>query len=91
MQVKMIPKDELKEMHTGSLMSRRKSLLQCEESLELSDKPANYTAPINIIEFKNSPMWKQAYTELKQELDTRENWPSKKERKEKRQALAKNR
>jgi len=78
---------ELAAMHTGSLMSRRKALLKCEESIELSGQVApESTGPI---EFKNTPEWKRAYNELKQVLALRENVPNKQERKAIRQAAAK--
>lgn len=76
---------ELEGMHTGSLMSRRKFLLQCEESGEVK------VSESDAIEFKNTPEWKQAYKELKTVLATRENVPSKKERKEMRKSKAKSR
>ena len=77
---------ELEAMHTGSLMSRRKALLKCEESFELSDQiePSNS----DTIEFKNTTEWQQAYQDLKSVLDTRENLPNKQERKAMRQAKA---
>lgn len=77
---------ELEAMHTGSLMSRRKALLKCEESVELSDQiePSN----TDKIEFKNTTEWQQAYQDLKSVLDTRENLPNKQERKAMRQAKA---
>ena len=79
--------EELKAMHTGSLMSRRKALFKCDESLEYSDKTVN--SNYGLIEFKDSPEWKRAYKDLKQVLSTRENLPNKKERKAIRQATAK--
>ena len=36
--VKIIPKEKLMKTHTGTLMARRKQLLQCEESFTLSDR-----------------------------------------------------
>lgn len=83
----VISKTELEEMHTGTLMSRRNALLKCEESFELSDQ--YQTAKNNGIEFKNAPQWKKAYQDLKSVLSTRENIPSKQERKALRQAKAK--
>jgi len=35
--VEILSVEELEKMHTGTLMSRRESLLKCDESLELSD------------------------------------------------------
>ena len=78
--------EELKNMHTGTLMSRRKALLKCEEAFEVSDSYnyENKSIPNNtgFIEFKDSPEWEKAYKELKSVLSTRENIPNKKERKE---------
>ncbi len=83
----VISKTDLEEMHTGTLMSRRNALLKCEESFELSDQ--YQTVKHNGIEFKNTPHWKKAYQDLKSVLSTRENIPSKQERKALRQAKAK--
>lgn len=79
--------EELESMHTGSLISRRKALLMCDESFEYSDElePPKH----ELIQFKDSDEWKKAYSELKAVLSTRENIPSKKERKELRQNKAK--
>lgn len=78
--------EELNVMHTGSLMKRRAALLKCEESFEQSDRNG-YEAKSNIkntgiIEYKDTPEWQQAYTELKSILNNRENLPNKQERKE---------
>ena len=74
-------------MHTGSLMSRRKALLKCEESLELS---GHYdSSKHNNIEFKNTIQWQQAYSDVKEVLSTRENILNKQERKALRQEKAK--
>ncbi len=83
----VISRADLEDMHTGTLMSRRNALLKCEESFELSDQ--YQAAKHNGIEFKNTPQWKQAYQDLKAVLSTRENIPSKQERKALRQAKAK--
>ena len=86
--------EELNEMHTGSLMSRRAKLLKCEESFEKSDRNGYETKPnaseTGFIEFKNTPEWLKAYNDLKGVLQTRENIPSKQERKEIRREKAKN-
>ena len=76
---------EIEAMHTGSLMSRRKALLKCEESFELSDQIQRSNS--DKIEFKNTTEWQQAYKDLKSVLDTRENLSNKKERKAMRQAI----
>ena len=77
---------ELEAMHTGSLMSRRKSLLKCDESFELSDQTVRSGS--GLIEFKNTPEWKQAYQQLKEVLAKREHVPNKQERKKLRQLKA---
>ena len=85
--------NELREMHTGSLMSRRAALLKCEESFEESDRSGYEMKPstsvTGMIEYKNTPEWKNAYNELKSVLSNRENIPNKQERKEIRKAKAK--
>ena len=78
--------EELNAMHTGTLMNRRAALLKCEETFEQSDLNG-YVTKLNaentgIIEYKDTPEWKQAYKELKSVLNTRENLPNKKERKQ---------
>ena len=83
--IKIIDLLELEAMHTGSLMSRRRALLSCEFSYELSDKGAEHRAEAGYIKFKQDEDWKQAYSELKSVLDEREHWPSKSERTEQRQ------
>jgi hypothetical protein len=86
--VKMVSKDKLAEMHTGTLMARRDALLKCEESLGLSDRDENHSVAVGTIEFKDTDEWKLSYRQLKEELSTRENLPSKGERKEDRKLNA---
>ena len=76
--IKTIDVATLKQMHTGSLISRRKALLACEESIELSDHPSDYQVVAGYIEFKQSEVWQQAYQELKSELAQREHWNKRK-------------
>lgn len=80
--VKIIPAAELETMHTGSLMSRRKALLACEESFRLSDRygyePEPDPAQTGQIEFKDTEVWQKAYRELKIELAGREHYQGKK-------------
>lgn len=86
--VKTLSVAELEAMHTGSLMSRRKALLKCEES-----SPAgrvSHGAQAEFIEYKDTPAWQRAYRELKAVLATREHVPNKQERKAMRQARAQN-
>lgn len=79
---------ELEALHTGSLMSRRKALLQCEETLNHSDQMKHEPSK-SMIEFKDTPQWQTAYADVKIVLATRENVPNKQERKAMRQAKAK--
>ena len=80
-------------MHTGTLMNRRAALLKCEESFESSDRNGYEAKPsasiTGVIEFKDSPEWKQAYKQLKDVLANREHVPNKLERKKLRQLKAK--
>lgn len=85
--------EELEKMHTGTLMNRRSALLKCEESFESSDQNGHEAKPsasiTGVIEFKDSPEWKQAYNQLKEVLSNREHVPNKLERKKLRQLKAK--
>ncbi len=90
--VEVISPENLSSMHTGTLMNRRAALLKCEESFEsgcaeIGAQPAS--SKTGLIEFKDTAEWKEAYQELKNILDTRENLPNKQERKEIRQTKAK--
>lgn len=78
---------ELEAMHTGTLMSRSRTLLKCAETstLTIQDKASLFTP----ILFKDTVVWKNAYQELKSVLDQREHLPNKQERKAMRQARAK--
>jgi len=85
--------DELASMHTGTLMKRREALLKCEESFKSSDLNGYETKPLTsetgLIQFKDTPEWQQAYSELKSVLSKRENIPNKQERKQIRKEKAK--
>ena len=74
--VKIISKTELEKMHTGSLLSRRKKMLQCEDSFRGSDRYGYESEPdpkeTGYIEFKETEIWKKSYMELKEILATRE-------------------
>ncbi len=92
--VKGMSKDVLEKMHTSSLLKRRNELLACETSFELSDR-CGYEKPpdskvIIFIEFKNTNAWQEAYVEVKNILSTRENLPSREERKQLRVERTKN-
>lgn len=89
--VKTMKRDQLMELHTGSLMKRRDALLQCDESQEMSDKLKTEDISPDLIQYKNTRQWKEAYTDVKEILSTREHVPNKKERKFLRQQKAKQR
>ncbi len=72
--IKVIEFDELNKLHTGTLMARRKTLLQCEESLSDSDRLPGYEIELDIIEFKQTKEWEVAYQDLKKVLKNREHW-----------------
>lgn len=72
--VNILERSKLEGLHTGTLMSRRKALLACEDSFEVSDRIPGEETPEGLIEFKDTPDWKNAYTELKDELSKREHW-----------------
>ncbi len=76
--VKIILKKELEKLHTGSLMSRRMKLLQCEESFVCSDRygfePEPNPQNTGYIEYKDTIEWEIAYNELKSILSTREHF-----------------
>jgi hypothetical protein len=80
----------LEAMHTGSLLSRLRKLLACEESREASDRPddTGQPAPGGVIEFKQTAEWIEAHRELKEVLAHREHLPSAQERRVKRMARA---
>jgi len=83
--VPIVSLEELQTMHTGSLMSRRKALLACEQSLndtDRQDEDMPNSPETGMIEFKDSPQWRQAYDEIKQVLATREHVPDREERRQ---------
>ena len=59
--------------NTKELLGYLKRLQQCEESLELSDRePGEVDLDGDIIYFKQSDKWKEAYTNVKSILGDRE-------------------
>jgi hypothetical protein len=65
--------DELQTYSTKRLLARLKSLHQCEESFELSDRDES-ERDLNpeLIEFKETPEWQNEYLKLKDILKNRE-------------------
>jgi hypothetical protein len=65
--------EELKSYPTKRLLARLKSLHQCEQSFELSDREeSERNSNSNIILFKQSPEWRSEYQKLKDILKSRE-------------------
>jgi hypothetical protein len=63
--------NDLKAMHTGSLLARLEQFRRCEESIETSDM-ATDEVPEGRIIFKQSSEWLRANHDVKAELATRE-------------------
>ena len=71
--------EELETYPTKRLLARLKSLHQCEQSFELSDRDeSERNLNIGIIEFKESVEWQTEYDKLKEILETRKHIPKKK-------------
>lgn len=77
---------DLDAMHTGSLLTRLRELLKCEESFLLSDRWEHGVLPASsgFIEFKDTDEWRAAHQELKNILSRREHLPTAAERRVKR-------
>ena len=74
-----IAKEELETYPTKRLLARLKSLHQCEQSFELSDREEWERNPnAQMIEFKESDEWKIEYNKLKEILKKREHITKKK-------------
>ena len=83
--VKRMSVADLESTSTPELLSRRKDLLSCEQTYEGSDRQHDSVEPSDVtIEFKESAQWKQAYSELKSVLATREHIARPAEKKAKR-------
>lgn len=86
----ILDRTALESMPTGSLLSRLRKLLACEESREASDRPddTGQQAPRGVIEFKQTAEWIEAHRDLKAVLAHREHLPKAQERRDKRMARA---
>ena len=74
--VKIISKDELNELMTKQLLSRLNRLRECDESFEQSDCLASPDLEEeNLIYFKNTQKWQDAYRLVKEVLKDREHVP----------------
>ena len=88
--IPIVGRSALDTMHTGSLVARLRHLLECEESLARSDRVGDEQGQISsdIIEFKNTDVWRNGYSEVKDILARREHLPTAEERRLKRMARA---
>ncbi|MCH6259324.1 hypothetical protein MLD52_22410 [Puniceicoccaceae bacterium K14] len=92
--IQPVRKSDLEKLHTGSLLTRLQNLRECEESFELSDLDSGEIEILKSgrrIHVKDSDEWKNAYSEVKAVLSSREHLPSAKERKEARLKKARSR
>ncbi len=85
--VPVIPAPELRHLHTGSLLTRLRDLLACEDYFGGSDRYDDEPKPdpdeTGILEFKDTEAWRKAYKDVKDILATREHLPTGSERREK--------
>jgi len=73
-----IPFEELKELHTGSLLARLKLLRSLQDTFELSDwlpEERDAVKAAGLIAFKETEIWKTAFDDVKRLLDEREHIP----------------
>jgi|GEM_PF-5793202 len=71
--IEVISKADLSEFHTGSLLTRLQNLRELPESFETSDWSADERDSVrDKIAFKNTTVWKEAWSDLKEELAGRE-------------------
>lgn len=71
--IPLLSRAELEALPTKALMARRKRLLQCEESLALSDDAEALVGKSDPLRFKDQPQWNGAYEDLLSILAEREN------------------
>ena len=65
--------EELEKYPTKRLLARLKSLHQCEQSFDLSDRDeSERSLKVDYIEFKESPEWKIEFEKVKKILKNRE-------------------
>ncbi len=68
-----ILKEKLKSFPTKRLLARLKSLHQCEQSFDLSDKDeSERLLKVDYIEFKESIEWQKEFEKVKEILSKRE-------------------
>jgi hypothetical protein len=70
--IKETSETELNALPTKHLLARLRNLLQCEESISLSDHSSGYEETEGRIEFKDTEKWRKAYQQVKNALAKRE-------------------
>jgi len=71
--IEPMSKDDLSQLHTGSLLTRLEHLRKLPESFEASDMSVDEELSArDKIAFKNTAVWKEAWSDLKEELSGRE-------------------
>src|SRR5262245_6351996 len=78
---------ELEQMDTRQLLALRDRLLECEDSLDVSDKERS-KLEANHVYFKDDPRWREMYSVVRSILSTREHVPGVDERRDQRTARA---
>lgn len=76
--VKPIALEELNKLHTGSLLARLKLLRSLQDSFDLSDwlsEESDAIEAAGLIAFKETAIWKAAFSDVKSLLDDREHVP----------------
>ena len=74
----LISREHMESLHTGTLMRFRRELLGLHDSTAICDLTKQEIASLDdstTIYFKSDPRWEPLYQQLKEVLNTRENWP----------------
>ena len=78
--VQPMPSGDLPSWPTKRLLGLRDRLLQCEESVELSDVQKLDEFDPSVVRFKDDPRWSELYEAVRGILSTREHVPGSAER-----------
>jgi len=84
--------DEMKHLHTGSLLSRLKLLRSLQDSFDVSDwlpEERDAVEAAGLIAFKESEIWKKAFSDVQELLAQREHLPRGSKEKRKQEAFHK--
>lgn len=75
-------RSQLSALPTKALLGRLRSLQQCEDSIDLSDRTGEELLDSKRIQFKDTLPWQTAYDDVKEELSKREHVPTREELKQ---------